>query len=483
MNPTSAARRNSTISPEILRAYDIRGIYGETLNPDVAYAIGRAYATLVSRRLSKAHPTIVTARDGRASSPALSEALIDGLKASGADVKDCGVGPTPMCYFATVHLNADAGIMLTGSHNPPSHNGFKMVCDGKPFYGDDIQELGALITANDFIDAPYRSESVEMREIFTSRLAEAFHTEGAKALKVVWDAGNGAAGEITEKLAARLPGQHVTLFTEIDGNFPNHHPDPTVPANLEDLITKVKEINADVGIAFDGDGDRIGAVDGDGNILWGDQMLVLFAREILSRKPGATIIADVKASQTLFDDVAAHGGKPLMWKTGHSLIKAKMKETHAEIAGEMSGHIFFSDGYYGFDDGLYAAVRLLDLLAHSKESLSAMRASIPAVLNTPEIRVDCTEARKFAIVEEVRNRLRAAVASGEKIEVNEVDGVRVKYLDGWWLARASNTQAALIVRAEAKTESTLAALKVMVTEQLTKSGLNVDLEAPATSHH
>ncbi len=480
---THPAPGNSAISPEILRAYDIRGIYGETLSEDVAYAIGRAYATLVSRRLSKAHPTIVTARDGRASSPVLSKGLIEGLKAAGADVKDCGVGPTPMCYFATVHLKADAGIMLTGSHNPPSHNGFKMVCDGKPFYGDDIMELGDLIAANDFLDAPYHSETVEMREIFTDRLLEAFHKEGAKTLNVVWDAGNGAAGEITEKLAARLPGTHTTLFTEIDGNFPNHHPDPTVPANLADLIAEVKDRRADVGIAFDGDGDRIGAVDGDGNILWGDQMLVLFAREILSRKPGATIIADVKASQTLFDDVAAHGGKPLMWKTGHSLIKAKMKETHAEIAGEMSGHIFFSDGYYGFDDGLYAAVRLLDLLAHGTETLSAMRASIPAVLNTPEIRVDCAESKKFGIVEEIRDRLRAAVAAGEKLEVNEVDGVRVKYLDGWWLARASNTQAALIVRAEAKTAATLEALKAMVNDQLTQSGLTVDLDAPPASHH
>jgi phosphomannomutase len=465
------------LSQEILRAYDIRGIYGETLSYDVAFAIGRAFATIVARKLSKTHPIIVTARDGRESSPILSEGLIAGLKASGADVKDCGVGPTPMCYFAAYHLNADAGIMLTGSHNPPTHNGFKMVCDGKPFYGDDILALGALIAAGDFLDAPYRSETIEMRDVFTARLLEAFKVGGAKPLTVVWDSGNGAAGEITEMLVAKLHGTHYTLNSEIDGTFPNHHPDPTVPENLAQLIAKVKEVGADVGVAFDGDGDRIGAVDGEGNILWGDQMLVLFAREILSRKAGATIIADVKASQTLFDDVAAHGGNAIMWKTGHSLIKAKMKETKAEIAGEMSGHIFFADGYYGFDDGLYAAVRLLDLLAHSDQTLTQMRASIPAVLNTPEIRVDCSEARKFAIIEEVRARLHAAVKAGEKLEVNEVDGVRVKYLDGWWLARASNTQSALIVRCEAKTQATLDALKGMVKAQLEQSGLEVNLEA------
>jgi phosphomannomutase len=472
----------ATVSSEILRAYDIRGIYGETLSREVAVAVGRAFATMVARRCNKAHPVIVTARDGRASSPILSVGLIEGLKLSGADVKDCGVGPTPMCYFGTEYLQADAGIMLTGSHNPPSHNGFKMVLAGKPFYGDDIQELGAMIGAGDFLDAPYRSEVLDLRTIYTDRLLQAFRTEGAKALNVVWDAGNGAAGEITEMLVARLAGSHTTLFTEIDGNFPNHHPDPTVPANLVDLINTVKAKGADVGIAFDGDGDRIGAVDGEGNILWGDQMLALFAREILSRKAGATIIADVKASQTLFDDVTAHGGNAVMWKTGHSLIKAKMKETHAEIAGEMSGHIFFSDGYYGFDDGLYAAVRLLDLLAHSDASLAQMRTSIPSMLSTPEIRVDCTEARKFAIVEEVRTRLREAVAAGEKIEVNEVDGVRVKFADGWWLARASNTQAAIIVRCEAATQATLELLKEMVSKQLTASGLHVDLDAPAKPH-
>ncbi len=482
---TQAAVANNsetTISQGILRAYDIRGIMGETLSEDVAYAIGRAFATFVSRTLNIVNPKIVTARDGRESSPILSKGLIAGLIASGAKVVDAGLGPSPMCYFGTSYLEADAGIMLTGSHNPPTHNGFKMICGGKPFFGDDIQSLGAIINNNDYIDAQGSSETIEMKETYVNKMLESFHAEGAKDLKVVWDPGNGAAGEITEMLAARMPGEHITLFTEIDGSFPNHHPDPTIPANLETLIATVKESGADLGVAFDGDGDRIGAVDSEGNILWGDQMMVLFSREILSRKPGATIIADVKASETLFDDITKHGGNALMWKTGHSLIKAKMKETKAEIAGEMSGHIFFSDGYYGFDDGLYAAIRLMDLLAHSDQTLSDMRQSIPAVLNTPEIRVDCDDSRKFDIVEEVRARLHAEVANGAPIQINEVDGVRVKYKDGWWLARASNTQSALIVRCEAQQAGTLDELKAMVKGQLETSGLVVDLENPTAGH-
>ncbi len=462
-----------TLNPEILRAYDIRGIYGTTLSRDIAVQIGRAFVTLIARKLNKTQPTIVTARDGRESSPILSEGLIEGMMQAGAIVKDSGVGPTPMCYFGASYLEADAGIMLTGSHNPPTHNGFKMVCEGRPFFGDDIIALGKTIQAQDFNKGEGRCETIELKETYVNRMMESFKADGAKELTIVWDPGNGAAGEICEMLAARLPGKHITLNTEIDGTFPNHHPDPTIPENLEQLIQTVKENNADAGVAFDGDGDRIGAVDADGNILWGDQMLALFAREILSRKPGATIIADVKASQTLFDDVEKHGGNALMWKTGHSLIKAKMKETKAEIAGEMSGHIFFADGYYGFDDGLYAAIRLLDILAHNDATLKDMRASIPSVLNTPEVRVDCEESRKFHIIEEVRGRLHDAVAKGNPLDVNEVDGVRVKYKDGWWLARASNTQSALIVRCEAQQADTLDELKDMVRDQLGQSGLKV----------
>ena len=469
---------NTTLSANILRAYDIRGIMDETLSKEIAYAIGRGFATYVAQNLSINTPVIVTARDGRASSPILSEGLIAGMVASGAHVKDAGLGPSPMCYYGASRENADAAIMLTGSHNPPTHNGFKMIMGGKPFFGEDIQKLGTLINSGEFTSADGKSELLDLKTAYTNRMLESFNFGDVKDLKVIWDAGNGAAGEITEMLVKELPGQHTTLFTEIDGNFPNHHPDPTVPANLETLIATVKEQGADVGIAFDGDGDRIGAVDGDGNIIWGDQMMVLFSREILSRKPGATIIADVKASQTLFDDIVEHGGQPLMWKTGHSFIKSKMKETGAEVAGEMSGHIFFADGYYGFDDGLYAAVRLLDILAHSKESLSDMRQTIPSVLNTPEIRIECADERKFDVVEEVRGRLKEQ----PDLDVNEVDGVRVKYKDGWWLCRASNTQAALIVRCEAQKEETLEELKEMVREQVKASGLSVDFDNPSAGH-
>ncbi len=483
MNLPATSYPSIDLSPSILRAYDIRGIYGETLSPEIAFAIGRAFASLVARRLNKEAPMIVTARDGRESSPVLSKELIAGMVASGATVKDAGVGPTPMCYFGACYLEADAGVMLTGSHNPPTHNGFKMVLGSQPFFGDDIQALGGLIMKNDFIDATGTVETIELKDIYVNRMLEAFQADGAKSIKAVWDPGNGAAGEICDMLAERLPGEHITINTEIDGSFPNHHPDPTIPENLEQMIAKMKETGADVGLAFDGDGDRIGAVDAEGNIIWGDQMLALFSREILSRKPGATIIADVKASQTLFDDVEKHGGNAIMWKTGHSLIKAKMKESKAEIAGEMSGHIFFIDGYYGFDDGLYAAIRLLNLLAHSDQSLAQMRATIPAVLNTPEIRVDCDESRKFVMVEEIRERLHKAVAAGEALEINEVDGVRVKYKDGWWLARASNTQAALIVRCEAQSEETLKTLKTMVEKQLAASGITIDLDNPPSSGH
>ncbi|TAE83250.1 MAG: phosphomannomutase/phosphoglucomutase [Alphaproteobacteria bacterium] len=462
-----------TLPASILRAYDIRGIYGETLHDDTGYYVGRAFATWMARNSNNPHPTIVTARDGRASSPALTKTLIQGMVDAGAHVVDCGIGPTPMCYFATLTLEADAGIMLTGSHNPPTHNGFKMMMKSRPFFGDDIQALGSLIAANDFNSAQGTVTHHDIREAYVDRLLQGLRTEGAKPLTVVWDAGNGAAGEITELLAQRLHGTHITLFTEIDGTFPNHHADPTEEKNMQDLIAAVREHKADFGVAFDGDGDRIGAVDAGGTILWGDQMLTLYAREILSRKPGATVIADVKASQTLFDDVLAHGGKPLMWKTGHSLIKSKMKETKAEIAGEMSGHIFFADGYYGFDDGLYAAVRLLDLVAHSDQTLEQMRTSIPHTYNTPEIRVDCTEERKFVIIEEVRARLYQMREAGEALEINEADGVRVSFRDGWWLARASNTQAAIIVRCEAQTTETLELLKQMVRDQMHASHVSV----------
>lgn len=464
-----------TIDPTILRAYDIRGIYGKTVTEEVAYLVGRAFATIAARTHNTPHPVIVTARDGRLSSPSLGSSLLKGLQESGARVVNVGVGPSPLCYFAHQHVSAHAAIMLTGSHNPSAHNGFKMICGAKPFYGDDIAALGRLIEVQDFAQAahPLPIEEQDLSGAYIARLLQGFNSQGAKPLKIVWDAGNGAAGDVMKQLTAQLAGEHILLNEQIDGTFPAHHPDPTVAKNLEQLIEAVKAHGADMGVAFDGDGDRIGALDSNGTILWGDQMMVLFAREILSRKAGATIIADVKASQTLFDDIAVHGGNPIMWKTGHSHIKSKMKETKAELAGEMSGHIFFADGYLGFDDGLYAAVRLANIVAHSDQTLSAMLATIPTTYSTPEIRVDCADTRKFAVVEEVRARLHARANAGEALAINEVDGVRVNVAEGWWLMRASNTQAALIVRCEAQHEAGLTSLVAMVEAELAKCGVDM----------
>lgn len=469
MSKTATKPTHPTISADILRAYDIRGIYGETLTDTVVYQLGRAFATLVARRQDVARPRIVTARDGRQSSPALSEALKQGMQAAGAHVVDVGLGPTPMCYFADMNLDADGAIMLTGSHNPPSHNGLKMICGHNPFFGEDIQALGALVRAGDFHSGDGREERHPLHEAYLARLVQDGPAADGKPLRVVWDAGNGAAGEICARLAECLPGQHTALYTTIDGTFPYHHPDPTVPENLTALIDEVQRQEADVGIAFDGDGDRIGVVDGKGAILWGDQLLTLFARDLLARQKGATIIADVKASQTLFDDIAAHGGQPLMWKTGHSLIKQKMRETGAPLAGEMSGHLFFADQYGGYDDGLYAGVRLLELLSRCEQSLSELHAGLPRLQSTPEMRIDCDESRKFAVIDEIRERLRRRADAGGALEVNEVDGVRVTVAEGWWLVRASNTQAALIVRCESQDEAGLSRLKAMVGEELAAS--------------
>ncbi|MEX2407462.1 MAG: phosphomannomutase/phosphoglucomutase, partial [Rhodovibrionaceae bacterium] len=395
----------------------------------------------------------------------LEEAVARGLRASGVTALRIGRGPTPLLYFAVYELDADGGIMVTGSHNPPDHNGFKIMLGKASFFGKQLQELGALAASGDFAAGEGGEETHDLSEIYLARI-----TEGMKIgpdLKVAWDAGNGAAGEIMSRLTQRLPGSHALLNAEIDGSFPNHHPDPTVPANLEQLQQAVREGGCDLGIAFDGDGDRIGAVDQNGGILWGDQLMLYLARDILKERPGATIIADVKASQVLFDEIARLGGRPLMWKTGHSLIKAKMLEENAPFAGEMSAHLFFADRYYGFDDALYAAVRLLTALTRSGESLADFRAALPPVVNTPELRFDCPAERKLAVIEEVRARLDAKGA-----EVSGVDGVRVKdSAGGWWLLRASNTQDVLVARCEAPDQEHLDSLYAELSAQLRESGL------------
>ncbi len=446
--------------PTSLREYDIRGIIGETLGEADAYAIGRGFGTLVARAGGKA---VAVGYDGRTSSPILEAALVKGLNESGIHAVRVGEGPTPMLYYGSETLDVDGGIQITGSHNPPNYNGFKMVFQGRPFYGADIQTLGVMAASGDWDEGSAGSETVDIMDRYVDRLVEDFQ---GGTFRIGWDAGNGAAGPALEKLVAKLPGEHFTLYTDVDGNFPNHHPDPTEEKNLADLKALVADKGLDFGIAFDGDGDRIGAIDGEGRVIWGDQLLAIFAEPVLKELPGATIIADVKASQALFDRVAELGGQPVMWKTGHSLVKSKMKETASPLAGEMSGHIFFKHRYYGFDDALYAAVRLIEASHLLGKSVTQLRGEMPAMVNTPEMRFQVDEARKFAVVDEVLARLEADGAT-----VDRTDGARVNTADGWWLLRASNTQDVLVARAEAKDEAGLERLLAQIDEQLALSGL------------
>jgi phosphomannomutase len=466
MTSDTAVAFRHDFNPTMLREYDIRGIVGKTLHPADAFAIGRCFGTVVAR----AGGTVVAVGyDGRLSSPMLEPSLVDGLRASGMEVVRVGLGPTPMLYYAAATLQTDGAVMLTGSHNPPDYNGFKMVLKGKPFFGAQIRDLGAMAAKGDVVDEAEGSvRNVDVAKDYVARLISDWDG-GDRLLNVVWDNGNGAAGDVLKRLVASLPGRHTVLFGDIDGKFPNHHPDPTVAKNLEALSAEVLRQQADIGIAFDGDADRIGVVDDTGAMMFGDQLLVVLARDVLKALPGSTIIADVKASQVLFDEIAKAGGKPLMWRTGHSLIKAKMAETGAPLAGEMSGHTFYADKWYGFDDALYAAVRLLGIIARMDGKISDVRLALPQVVNTPELRFNCDDTRKFAVIEEVAGRLKAAGA-----KLSDIDGVRVQTGDGWWLLRASNTQAVLVARCEATSEEGLERLKAALVEQLAASGL----EAP-----
>jgi phosphomannomutase len=460
------AGRGHIFNPTILREYDVRGIVGDTLGEADARALGRAFAATVTEKGGKC---VAVGRDGRLSSPSLEAALVEGLTGGGIDVARIGLGPTPMLYFAVSTLDVDGGLMVTGSHNPANYNGFKLMLGKKSFFGQDIQRLGRL--AAEVPRPAARAGQVTEKAItdaYVTRLLADY--DGTRPLHVVWDAGNSAPGEVLPRLVQKLPGKHVLLNEKIDGRFPAHHPDPTEAKNLVQLQKAVLDSRADLGIAFDGDGDRIGVVDGKGRILWGDQFMVVLAGDVIRTRPGATIIADVKASQVLFDEVQRMGGTPLMWRTGHSLIKTKMAEIGAPLAGEMSGHIFYADRYYGYDDALYAAIRLLGVVSRSGESLAQMRDRLPVVVNTPELRFPCSEARKFAVIDEVRDRLRKGGA-----QMSDIDGVRVKTGDGWWLLRASNTQDVLVARAEAKDEAGLSRLKTLLAEQLRAS----DMTPPA----
>jgi len=446
----------------IFREYDIRGVADqELLSPDVEI-LGQAFGTYLRRH---GGPNISLCRDTRLSSPRLQEALLRGLLASGCQVTDLGVAPTPVLYYSVFHLKADGGVMITGSHNPPEFNGFKVVCGSSTIHGEAIQEIRRMIETGDLDEGSGNHRTADVVTPYVEEISAQFAFP--RRIHVVVDAGNGTGGPVMSPILERLNVEAVEMFFEMDGHFPNHHPDPTVPKNLEALIAKVVETGADLGIAFDGDTDRIGAVDDRGTVLYGDQLMIIYGREILTRKPGATFIGEVKCSQLMYDDLAAHGGNPIMWKTGHSLIKAKMKETHAELAGEMSGHMFFADRYYGFDDAIYAACRLMEIVSNSGQPLSAQLAGLPQTIATPEIRFDCPDELKFAVVERSKAELRA------RYEVIDVDGVRVLFPDGWGLVRASNTQPVLVMRFEATTPELLRAyqneVEVVVQQALAAS--------------
>ncbi|HVF82585.1 MAG TPA: phosphomannomutase/phosphoglucomutase [Sphingomicrobium sp.] len=446
--------------PTILREYDIRGVVGSTLSAHDAYALGRTFAAVAHHEdVSR----IAVGRDGRTHSEELQDALVRGLTEGGIDVVRVGMGPSPMLYYATQVLDVGGGIQITGSHNPADYNGFKMLLSGRSIFGDEIKALGVRATAGDWSEGAGSVSDEDILDRYVARLVEDF---GGGEFRIGWDAGNGAAGPALEKLVKLLPGEHHTLYTDVDGRFPNHHPDPTVEKNLVDLKALVAEKKLDFGIAFDGDGDRIGAIDGQGRVIWGDQIVSILAVPVLKDNPGAPIIADVKASQLLFDRIAELGGQPIMWKTGHSLIKSKMKETGAPLAGEMSGHIFFKHRWYGFDDALYAAVRLIEAVGQSGRSLTELKSTMPQSIVTPELRFPVDESRKFAVIDEVLARLERSGA-----RVDRTDGARVMNDDGWWLLRASNTQDVLVARAEAQDEAGLDRLVAEIDDQLTRSGV------------
>ncbi len=463
--PPPTAAIGHRFHPSVLREYDIRGVVGTTLSEDDARALGRVFGQLVA---SRGRHRIVVGYDGRHTSPMLEAALVDGLLESRVEVLRIGIGPSPMLYFAEHHLGADAGMMVTGSHNPPDHNGFKMVMDHRPVFGTQIQELGR--RAAEEPPGVRRGEvrDVEVFEAYVARLLGGY--DGARPLTVAWDAGNGATGDALVALTRKLPGRHILLNETIDGSFPAHHPDPTIPENLVQLQAAVKANGCDLGVGFDGDGDRIGVVDGRGRIVWGDQIIALLARDVLTRVPGATIIADVKASQSLFDDIAAHGGKPLMLKSGHSLLRNKLADTGAPLAGEMSGHIFFAERFYGHDDALYAAVRFVAMASRAKMSVAEMLDSLPHLVNTPELRLECDDVAKFDIVDRVKRHV-----IGQSARANDIDGVRVTTDDGWWLLRASNTQPMLVARCEAADEAGLERVKADLRSALAAVNASVPL--------
>ncbi len=446
--------------PSALREYDVRGIVGKSLGPADATAIGRGFATRV-RGIGGTR--VAVGYDGRLSSPALEAALVAGLVAGGVDVVRIGLGPSPMLYYAEATLEVDGGIHVTGSHNPAEYNGFKMVLRHAPFFGDDIQDLAALAASGAWSEGAGMVTTVDLRDAYVGRLMAGY---AGGAFRIGWDTGNGAAGPVIEALVKLLPGEHHVIFAEVDGNFPNHHPDPTEESNLADLKRLVTKNNLDFGLAFDGDGDRIGAVDALGRVIWGDQILSILVEPALREHPGAAIVADVKSSQALFDRITTLGGAAVMAPTGHSLMKTAMTRTGAPLGGELSGHLFFAGDYYGFDDAAYAAVRLIRAVHLSGQSLTALHDAMPALVATPDLRFPVDDAEKFAVVDAVVARL-----ARDGAVVDLTDGARVTTPEGWWLLRASNTQAMLTVRAEARTDDALASLLAAVDAHLAACGV------------
>jgi phosphomannomutase/phosphoglucomutase len=445
------------VNPEIFREYDIRGIVGKDLNDQDVILIGKAFGThLQSENCFR----ITVGRDCRLSSGNYRSLLIEGLLSTGCDVVDIGVCPTPVFYFSIRQLKKEGGVMVTASHNPPEYNGFKLCRGYDTLFGEQIQEILWIIQGGSFAAGSGNMETADVTTPYQRFLEDNITLD--RPLRVGIDAGNGPAGVVAAPIIRNLGCEVFELYCDMDGTFPNHEPDPTVEKNMQDLIKLVREKELDVGIGYDGDGDRIGVIDEKGNIVWGDQLMIMYARDILSRKPGATFISEVKCSQTLYNDIEKRGGRVLMWKTGHSLIKQKMKEVKAELAGEMSGHMFFADRYFGYDDAVYASCRLLEILAATGKSISELLSDVPKTYNTPEIRVPCPDDRKFQVVKEVTERFR------QQYNIIDIDGVRVLFEDGWGLVRASNTQPVLVLRFEALSQVRLSEIQSLVESVLTE---------------
>jgi phosphomannomutase/phosphoglucomutase len=452
------------MNPLIFREYDIRGCADEDFKDEFIQELGQAIGTYMRRHNVQ---ILALGRDCRLSSPRLREAMVQGLILSGLKIYDLGIVPTPLLYFALHRTEAQAGVMITGSHNPPEQNGFKICIGHETLYGAQIQDIRKIVESKDYIKGKGSTKEIDIVPDYRSFIKGNIGPLSSE-LKVIVDGGNGTAGPVAVQVMQDLGLTPKALFCEMDGNFPHHHPDPTIPSNLEALIFEVKKERADIGLAFDGDGDRLGVVDPHGNIIWGDKLLILFARSVLRENPGAIIIGDVKCSHLLYEDIASHQGRPIMWKTGHSLIKAKMKHEGALLAGEMSGHMFFRHRYFGFDDGIYAGLRLLEILSVSKKGIDELLADLPKTFATPEIRVSCLDEKKFSVVDQLKERLK------KRYQVIDIDGVRISFKDGWGLVRASNTQPVLVLRFEASTQERLQEIRKLIEDELTQLNFTID---------